>query len=818
MRRSSRDVGLVLLFLLLIFLLAAALRFYNLAGQSLWSDEGNSAALATRSLAQIARDAANDIHPPLYYWLLHIWTRLAGTGEAGLRSLSALFGVLLVLAITLLGRVMFDRNIGLAAGFIAALAPFQVYYSQEARMYILLAFEATAAVLFFCWYVRQEDAQLPEKDERASRRLRWLSFSGQLLVLSWVAGLYTHYAFPLMIALLTGMYLLWLAISWRRGMGWQRLARWTLLLALTAGLYAPWLSVAIRQLTSWPAPVSLPPLADQMRGLLATLGLGPVGLSQVDRWWTWVLLGLALIGALPWQLRSGSGQARSGWLRWLILLAWAVAPMAMIVFLGLYRGAYLKFLLIASPALSILLARAAVEPADALMARLRPDRPLPWWRGLLATGWVVVVLGATGTISSLTLARYYTDSSVARDDYRHITQFIVATAQPLDAILLTAPGQSEVFNYYYPGPLPVYTLPRQRPLDPDATLAELQTLLVYDKIYAVFWGTEEADPAGLITHWINHRGYKTMDHWYGNVRLTVYVMPERRPPDETVADLNVRFGTDITLLGYRSWKLAIAAGEVTQVQLQWRADATPQRRYKVFLQLLDARDQVIAQRDAEPAGEGRPTDTWAPGEIVSDNHGLLIPPGTPPGSYRRILGLYDSETLERLKLPDGSDYISLAPITVNRAKTQPPLAAFDMQYPQRFDFGGISLLGHDRYKRGFRHAPETSLHPGDLLHLTFYWQANIMPRAEWWFDLTLSDAGGRTVANLQAPLVSDFYPTTLWQKGEIVRGEHDLLLPADLSPDTYRLSLILLPDAETEAGTAYLGTLKVQARVDQKTP
>ena len=39
-------------------------------------------------------------------------------------------------------------------------------------------------------------------------------------------------------------------------------------------------------------------------------------------------------------------------------------------------------------------------------------------------------------------------------------------------------------------------------------------------------------------------------------------------------------------------------------------------------------------------------------------------------------------------------------------------------YEQRFDFGAISLLGHDRYKRGFGHAPETPLYPGDRLHLS----------------------------------------------------------------------------------------------------
>ena len=114
----------------------------------------------------------------------------------------------------------------------------------------------------------------------------------------------------------------------------------------------------------------------------------------------------------------------------------------------------------------------------------------------------------------------------------------------------------------------------------------------------------------------------------------------------------------------------------------------------------------------------------SPGETVADNHGLLIPPGTPPGTYRRILGMYDVETMERLKLPDGSDFVALPPITVTRSQVAPPLAALDMQYPQQFGFGAISLLGHDRYKRGFSHARNEPLHPGDLLHLTFYWQAH----------------------------------------------------------------------------------------------
>ena len=272
----------------------------------------------------------------------------------------------------------------------------------------------------------------------------------------------------------------------------------------------------------------------------------------------------------------------------------------------------------------------------------------------------------------------------------------------------------------------------------------------------------------------------------------------------------MRLDNGITLEGYSGWNLTPAAGEVTQVQLQWRADKKQDRRYKVFLQLLDARNQVIAQRDAEPAGESRPTTTWQPGVTILDNHGMLIPPGTPPGSYRRIVGLYDAETGERAKLADGSDFIALPPINVQRAKNPPPLEALDMQDRQRFDFGAISLLGHDSYKRGFGYAPETPVKPGDLLHLTFYWRADAAPRADWWFNLALTDGSGKSVAQLSAPLVSDTYPTTMWQKGEIVRGEHDLQIPADLPPDNYRLGLTLLPDQQTEAGSAYLGSVRVQ--------
>ena len=94
--------------LILILLLTVFLRFYCLSCSSLWHDEGNTWALMARSLGQIARDAAADIHPPGYYWVLKGWTRLFGTDVWGLRSFSAVAGVSTVAVIYAIGRQVFS--------------------------------------------------------------------------------------------------------------------------------------------------------------------------------------------------------------------------------------------------------------------------------------------------------------------------------------------------------------------------------------------------------------------------------------------------------------------------------------------------------------------------------------------------------------------------------------------------------------------------------------------------------------------------------------------------------------------------------------
>src|SRR5690606_8417190 len=136
---ETRNWKLVNFYVLAVILVAFFLRFYNLETQSLWNDEGNSYVQATRSFADIAANAARDIHPPGYYWLLAVWRAFLGDSEFALRSLSAFASVLTVAFTYALGKHLFNPLAGLFAALFVSLNTFSIYYAQEARMYALLA-------------------------------------------------------------------------------------------------------------------------------------------------------------------------------------------------------------------------------------------------------------------------------------------------------------------------------------------------------------------------------------------------------------------------------------------------------------------------------------------------------------------------------------------------------------------------------------------------------------------------------------------------------------------------------------------------------
>ena len=727
--------------LLLILLIAATVRFYALDHSSLWSDEGNTYALIQRSFAAIARDAAADIHPPGYYWLLKLWSMAFGSSAAAMRAFSALTGLLLVAIVYAIGRQL-DRltapraTIGLTAGLLAALNPFLIYYSQEARMYMLLALAGAGLFWALIVWIAREDA-----GERVTAPVIGFVICGAL-------GLWTHYSFPILLSG-AGLAFLW---HWRTllradhqatSYPTRALTRYVLANVAIVLAFAPWLPTAIDRVLHWPQGGDTIAFSGGVLLTLQTLTFGPLR-ALPDPLWPWLLVAamLPLLGIVALARRPQG----------IALALWLLAPIALMFALGLFSDAFLKFLLTAAPAWALLCAAA--------------PRLLPWPRwgsGLIALGGVALAISVLPT--------YYTSPTV-RDNYAGVAAYIRAVGDPAtDVVILDAPGQGDVWSYYAPD-VPVIGLPQSRPPDATETIAQLEAALQDRRqVFALFWATDEADPDRLVEGWLDQHAFRGLESWQGNLRFVVYTLPNQLACADFAPP--IAFGEAIQLAAQcqPAFPQRVPAGEVALLGLQWQTQQALSARYKVTVQLLDARNQVIAQHDAEPAGGSRPTNTWEVDTPIRDNHGLSIPFGAPPGIYRLIVALYDQDTFARLPTPTGDAY-ELGTIEVIRPAQALPLAILDIDQRTDAQLGPVTLIGYDAYKKDYSYARETPIQAGDVVHFTFYWQAPAPLPADWPTDLNFTLTLGEQ--SLTAPLVGGTFPTSEWRAGDFVRGEFDL--------------------------------------------
>jgi len=147
-RTAARDPVLVALAGLVV--VAAALRFSTLDLQSYYTDEAYTVWLVKQSPIDMVHGIVRtESTPPLYYSVAWVWSRLFGTGEVGLRSLSALAGTATVLVAFLAGSQLLSRRAGLVVAALAAVSPFMVWYSQEARSYALYTLLATLSIYLY---------------------------------------------------------------------------------------------------------------------------------------------------------------------------------------------------------------------------------------------------------------------------------------------------------------------------------------------------------------------------------------------------------------------------------------------------------------------------------------------------------------------------------------------------------------------------------------------------------------------------------------------------------------------------------------------
>ncbi len=133
----------------LILILALFLRLINLS-QSLWLDEAINVVFARSSSFWwfITKYPIGDFHPPGWFVLLWIWGHFFGFSEMAVRLPSVILGIASVGLTFLLGKELFSKKVGLLAAFLLSIAPLHIYYSQEARMYVLAVFSTTLSFYF----------------------------------------------------------------------------------------------------------------------------------------------------------------------------------------------------------------------------------------------------------------------------------------------------------------------------------------------------------------------------------------------------------------------------------------------------------------------------------------------------------------------------------------------------------------------------------------------------------------------------------------------------------------------------------------------
>lgn len=158
----------------LVILLGFILRLIHL-DQSLWLDEATQVILSQDSLKIIFLSHGADFHPPLSYVLMHFWI-IFGTSEIWLRLLSVIFGILTIWVIYKFSTDVFNKKVGILSALFLSIAPYHIYYSQEARMYSEATFFAALSMYYFYKSIQKG------------------KFIDSLVyVLSSVALIYTHY-------------------------------------------------------------------------------------------------------------------------------------------------------------------------------------------------------------------------------------------------------------------------------------------------------------------------------------------------------------------------------------------------------------------------------------------------------------------------------------------------------------------------------------------------------------------------------------------------------------------------------------------------
>ncbi len=260
---------------------------------------------------------------------------------------------------------------------------------------------------------------------------------------------------------------------------------------------------------------------------------------------------------------------------------------------------------------------------------------------------VTVVALAWGTVA---FVRDYTHLRYSQSAQRRAVDRIRASALPGDGIVVTS---RDAFDSVAP------FLPEQ-----DARLytrddGEFRPG-VFEEQWARFvarhpriWllqdyaGGQNADWNAYLAEVLSQLSYEAFDEWVGEEqRLLLYT--SAGPAGERVEEFDAVFGDSVRLQRVSLGGEPLGGGDALRLDLRWQFLEETGAPQKLFLHLLSAEGQILAQRDVD----------LEPGN-ADQRVGLLLPLDLAPGAYRLRIGVYDPATGERLTLPTGEDSLTI---------------------------------------------------------------------------------------------------------------------------------------------------------------
>jgi hypothetical protein len=291
----------------------------------------------------------------------------------------------------------------------------------------------------------------------------------------------------------------------------------------------------------------------------------------------------------------------------------------------------------------------------------------------------------------------------------------------------------------------------------------------YDASALVFW-KERFDSLPAYLEWVENQ-FEVVE--IGNAQHRVYLLPRLS------LSSGLTFGHKMQLLASRVDETYLASAGRLRVTLFWRALRRVGGDYTIYLKLINPAYHIWGQQDSRPYHDGSPTWTWREGQIIYDPRQLELLPGTPPGQYQIEIipvEIYSTEALEA----DTGEPVLLGPVEVPR-RASPSVEALDIEHPLVAELGGkVRLLGYN-IESGFR--------PGDSIHLTPFWQCLEEMDEGYTVFTHLIDGEGHIRGQKDNEPADGFYPTTEWQKGEIVRDQYDLPIPLGAPSGEYQIEL-----------------------------